>query len=370
MKRNYFLFIIITTLTFILSFSLCTQAFTVRIDSPKVKLTVAPGSSKTGKINVENISNKSINVKAYLNDWAYNKEGKGTKDFFPPASTKFSCAEWIYFYPEEFKLDPYETRNISYTVNAPPASKGGYYAVLFFESLLGEAKTEEGVGVNIAGRIASLFYVDVEGTVNRSGQIKNLSLSRPDDDKPLRISFAFKNTGNADIAAKGTFNIINNKGEIFGRGQIPDIYAFVDDEFETETEWAGKLNEGIYDFVMTLDIGSETPLVEEERIEVIEEANIEDFKATNIDSNYTFNVKVKNTGNIKVGITSGTIKIFDGNKNTVDAKDINKEVILPNTTSEVNVSLDKKLPPGTYIASLNLTLNEKRLSKELGFSVR
>ncbi|MFH1578356.1 MAG: hypothetical protein ABIC18_04735 [Candidatus Omnitrophota bacterium] len=228
----------------------------LRIDQAKVRLSIAPGYSQAGTITIDNPSSETQSVQIYLQDWHYLPAADGTKKFVEPNSTTFSCAPWISFSPAELSLPPFSRAKVNYTVRVPPEARGGYYAVLFFENLLGQAETEgEVVNVSLAVRMAVLFYVEAEGTVERSGSIDNFSLEiQPDD--ILLLNADFSNTGNVDVAAGGTFNIIDREGMVYARGEINNIYTFPGEGAKLMgSSSKANLPPGRYDLVVTLDLG-------------------------------------------------------------------------------------------------------------------
>ncbi|MFH1339423.1 MAG: hypothetical protein ABIH40_06245 [Candidatus Omnitrophota bacterium] len=256
----------------------------VRVDQSKIRLSIPPGQSQAGIINIENPSSEEQFVQIYLEDWYYSPTADGTKEFVLANSTPLSCASWINFSPAELSLPPFSRGKIHYTVRVPSNVKGGRYAVLFVENLLGQPEAKEGaVGVGLAIRMAVLFYIEVAGTVERSGSIDNLRLKLQPDDV-LSVSTEFKNTGNVDITAGGTFNIIDSAGMVYARGEFNDVYTLPGDDAVLQASSSGeRLRPGGYDLIVTLDlgkalegtgIGKGVMLVKEARLEVGENGQI------------------------------------------------------------------------------------------------
>lgn len=233
----------------------CLQAATVRINPTKIRLIIPPGESKSGVIEVENPSDESIVVKAYLQDWAYTNSHDGTKEFFPAGTTSLSGSSWISLSFSEFVIPAFTKQNINYTVKVPLKAQGGHYAVLFFESLLGKPKIRESASLGVVVRIGALFYIEPQGTVTRLAEISNLSLTKKSKDKTLNIRFDFKNTGNADITCKGTFHIMDSQGMIVARSEFNDAYTFPGDTAKLAADWKEPLKKGKYDLILTMDIG-------------------------------------------------------------------------------------------------------------------
>jgi hypothetical protein len=75
------------------------EASTLRINQPKIRLFITPGGAQAGVVEVDNTSDDTLKVKAYLEDWAYAPLGDGTKRFSPPGVFSFSASPWISFSP-------------------------------------------------------------------------------------------------------------------------------------------------------------------------------------------------------------------------------------------------------------------------------
>lgn len=228
-----------------------------QVEPAKIRISVLPGAAKTGVIKVYNLTEESKSIKVYLEDWFYLPVCDGSKDFKSSGTLPLSAGKWITFSPSEFIVPAYGKQNVNYTVRVPQGAQGGHYAVLFFENYMADPKkSPEGVNVNLAVRIASLFYIEAANTVKRKLQIDNLKLTK-EDNKKLKISAKLQNIGNVDISIKGNYFIINDKGVIFARGEFNDLYTFPGDSSELVSYWKESIPKGQYDLVITLDISKQ-----------------------------------------------------------------------------------------------------------------
>lgn len=196
-------------------------------------------------------------MKVYLNDWSYLPAADGSKEFVPANTTVLSCASWIKFSPAEFTLAPFGRQKINYEVAVPAGASGGHYAALFFESIFGKTQAQQEelrAAVNLAIRIAVLFFVEPEGTVQRSGTIRDFSIT-PEADKTNAFSFEFKNTGNSDCTAGSTYHIMDKKGLVKSRGQFNDLYTFAGGIAQAKAGQTVVLSPGTYTLVLTVDMG-------------------------------------------------------------------------------------------------------------------
>lgn len=225
----------------------------VRTDKTKIRLNIAPGQAKTGTINLENPSAEPKAVRAYLEDWTYLEPFDGSKEFSPAGTTALSAAKWITFSPSEVVMAPYGRGTINYTVKVPEEAAGGHYAVLFLESIMAQSGTE-GVGVNLAVRVATLFFIEAEGKVQKSIDIRNFSVQRSAR-KLLEITLGVANTSNTDLTVGGTFNIMNRKGVVAARGDFSSLYTLPGNSGDLRASWSLPIDPGEYVLVLTLDLG-------------------------------------------------------------------------------------------------------------------
>lgn len=279
------LIIIFLYLLFIVFIPLRLEAvnLTFRVEPSKIRLSIPAGSSQAGTIRVYSQSGDKIEIKVYMEDWLYTKIQDGSKDFFPAKTTPFSCADWITFNPSEFIIPPYGVQNINYVVRVPADAQGGRFAVMFFETVflrgledLEYPQAEEvrsGATLNI--RLGVLFYTDVKDRAKLLAELSNFSVLKDPKNNYLLISTDFKNVGNTDIGAGGTFHIMDNEGVVYARGEFKNIYTLPGDGAKLTATWKETLPKGKYDLVLTLDlgkyreeIGRGTILVKEAKIEI------------------------------------------------------------------------------------------------------
>jgi len=231
-----------------------------RLEQSKIKLSIPDGASKSGEIKIYSQSGSPISLKVYLEDWVYTDINDGSKDFYPPGSTPFSCAKWINYSPSELLIPPYGIGKVNYTVNVPKDAEGGHYAVMFFESAPIPPEfggPEQGIksGVGLAIRLGSLIYIEVKDKFKRSVEFNNFQVSNDIKNNYLLISADLKNTGNTDITTASSYHIIDFKGVVHARGEFNNVFMFPGDTGMIEASWKKPLSEGKYDLVITTDLG-------------------------------------------------------------------------------------------------------------------
>jgi len=272
-KKNYYLVLSVLILNF------CFLSYVwagIRIDKPKIRLSIASGSYDSGEIKVDNTGKEPATVKVYLEDWVYSKQD-GTKEFMPRGTVPLSCSNWISFYPADFTLPVNGTQTVRYTVSVPPDAKGGHYSVMFFETGGGDVETvnEEGntVSVKVLNRLGALFYIEPEKTIQKTAEIRNLSLMTKLNN--LILTADFLNTGNTDITASGSLNVIDDQGFVYARGTVDEIYTLPQDKAGiSSTAQSVNLKPGEYDLLLTLEFQNEGTLVQEAQFRVSGDGSI------------------------------------------------------------------------------------------------
>lgn len=242
----------------------------VRIDKPKVRLTIPGGSYDGGEVKVENNGREPITVNVYLEDWVYSKPD-GSKEFMPKGSIPLSCSDWITFYPAEFTLKPGGVQMVRYTVSVPKGISGGHYSVMFFETGGGDIEEVNDQGnamtVKVYNRLGALFYVEPEGTIKKTAELKKISLNEKLND--FIVTADFVNSGNTDITASGTFNVIDKDGYVYARGEFDEVYTLPGDKATLNSAvQSTHLKTGKYDMVVTLDFQNGGTLVQEANFSV------------------------------------------------------------------------------------------------------
>lgn len=258
--KFYFQKIILLSIFFICVFINSARALELPyINKSKIRLSIPCTEAKYGEIIVENSTSETRKINIYLGDWRYLAAADGSKEFPPVNTTPLSGASWISFSPSEITLPPFSKKQVSYAVKVPKdAKEGGRYAALFFESNFGKFESgqkEMGAALGVVIRIATLFYIEVEGTVNRSASIENLTLKEETKPEERTFQLDFKNTGNVDITASGTCHIIDEQGMVYARGKFNDVYSFPGDTAKLTAVALGAVPKGVYDAVFTIDLG-------------------------------------------------------------------------------------------------------------------
>jgi P pilus assembly chaperone PapD len=239
------------------------HAFTISVDPPSVTISSAPKESKSGTIMVANRGKGPLKIKAYVQDWVYAKDR--SKEFKAAGSTPYSCANWINIFPTEFELSSQGEQAVTFTITVPENAKGGHQAVIFFDAQAQKEKPQK-TGVIVIGSIGTIIYQETEGNVNKEASISDFSTSW--EKGVLTAQLKFKNQGNTHLSAEGSLVLLGKNGLMAGRVKIPKINLLPGETIPAKVKWQGKVEEGEYKAVATLDYGGEEPAVAETTVKI------------------------------------------------------------------------------------------------------
>jgi len=229
------------------------------MNQSKIRLVIPPQERTFGEITLDNPTEESKTMRLYLEDWYYLPGGSGAKEFLPADTTPASACSWITFSPAEFTIPAFGKQKINYSVVVPKDASGARFATLFFETMLSKgllADSGRSAALDVNVRVATLFYVEVKGTINRSAKISNLKIEPSKENKgSLDITLDFENTGNTDITTTGSFNLMNGEGIVCARGAFNNVYTFPGDKGSLLGVWKDKIPPGDYDLIITVDLG-------------------------------------------------------------------------------------------------------------------
>ncbi len=252
--------IALSVFLFIWDYPAC--AFKMNIDPPRNEIFANPGEEKGGYITVFNQGeDKSIHVKAYINDLVYLPDG--SNDFLPEGTTPWSAADWLKIGPTEFDVPPQDEVKVRYIVNIPEGVKGAKYGVVFFEALpaFEELKDRTGAAINI--RLGSMFLITAKGTEKYDAELEDIKVGKPDKDGVFEIYCTVKNNGNVLIRPNGPIKIMDASeteiAELELNAQKSGVFPETSRRFSVKYD-RDKLVPGEYFVQAVLDYGGETYL--------------------------------------------------------------------------------------------------------------
>jgi len=230
-------------------------AFGLRVSEARIYLEVEPGKTYEGFIDVARAQGTNeAPVEVLINDWKYDDERDVIEDL-PFNSQPDSSSSWINFSPSSFYLDD-ETPNVKirYAVNVPPdIDLPEYYSIIYLKTKAPMEVKENTIGVQMQAKISVLFKITVKGVGKVSGELKDFNVTENTDEGFFELNYQVRNTGNTILVFEGNYSVIDAEGNLYGRGSVDRTPISKDKEKSFTTKWYGDLEEGEYDFILTLE---------------------------------------------------------------------------------------------------------------------
>jgi hypothetical protein len=190
------------------SSSLGQGAISLNVWPPKIELTVMPGETRTGIINVDNRGSAVANLVAYITD--VGMERNGNIAFPEGGSLPYSCEPWLLVNPEQFRLAQGSGQQVRYTLKVPRDASGTYLACVFIQT-----RPEDrpfATGSAISARLGSMLIVNVTGTGTKAAELFSMGTQRSKDGKQTQVELGIRNKGNVLLRPTGTIEIKSEAG--------------------------------------------------------------------------------------------------------------------------------------------------------------
>lgn len=176
---------------------------------------VAPGMSSPGKLMVTNDGDKTQTY--YITVQSFLPQGEDGDQQYLPETDVTGLPSWFKFETTSLVVEPGKSKEISYSVFAPPnAEPGGHYATVFFSStpeVEGKASS-----VGLLPKTGIVFLVRVAGDIKEEANVESFNAKQGIySHLPAMLSLRIRNTGNVHFRPTGTLTVRNMWGGIVAR---------------------------------------------------------------------------------------------------------------------------------------------------------
>ena len=186
----------------------------------RLELDADPGSEITDAIEVTNLGDAPVRLKAYLQDWYLDEVG--TPIFQTVGHQARTASPWVGAAPNDFLLDPGETQTVRFTVHVPESARtGGYHASIMLETNPVQTLSPEERGVVIRGRVATILYVTV-GDPPADVQIRDMARVTREDGSEA-VTLQLENAGEAFFRLAGALEMVGQDKDILESVELPDV---------------------------------------------------------------------------------------------------------------------------------------------------
>lgn len=192
-------------------------ANSLRISPTRTDVTADPGDIKVVKVSVTNPTDKTISVKAMVNDFIAGNEEDGSpalildeKKFAENHSLKRFMSNL-----ESFELAPSATKTVDVAITIPKdAEPGGYFGAVRFAP----TNPDDGGQVNMSPSVASLILMRVNGDVPENLELTDFKIRQSDQVKSfftnsnnISALVRFKNPSQVQLAPVGNISVKKGK---------------------------------------------------------------------------------------------------------------------------------------------------------------
>lgn len=225
-------------------------------------LNINPGETSIKSISLTNRFTEERRFKIEFDDFTSPDNPNDSIKLLNGEKGPYSLKDFISVETTTFVLQPADRADvpvkISIPKNTPP---GGLYGAVMIttqstDPLEVAKENEVGGGISIAGRIASLFYVRVNGDVKEDGSLTDFSTDKMVyNSSPIKFNYVYKNSGSVFEGPSGLIEIKNLYGTTVE--QIPISQYFVmpgADRLETKV-WDRGFTMGRYTATIKLTRG-------------------------------------------------------------------------------------------------------------------
>jgi hypothetical protein len=278
--------------------------------------------------------------------------------FFPAGSMEKSCSQWIELSAVEFTIPEGKSEELRFTVTIPESkTSGGYWSVIFFESIPEPTEETSGLSIQVAGRVGTIIYLTVGNDITRSGTISDFTIDRGEDGNLIARTM-IENLGNVPIRVSGTIKVKGDTidslfGELKIQGSV--VLPETNREFKTPLALYNLKNNTTYKAIVYVDFGGDEVIAGETVFNLLKSGKIIDFVIQDADNGIpSFTIRFRNDSSTGL-LIKGQIKLSDTKGKEYCSMDLPGTVVAGGgKEQEIKAISNKLIPRGKYTAVVSL----------------
>ena len=232
------------------------------LEPAKVELFFEAGESQEKVLNITNRTDKALEFKIEVEDFTGSQDPNQTVILLGEEKGPYSLKDFIQPEIDTFTLEAKQRIALPIYINVPlDAEPGGLYGSVLVSS---GASPEGGAGTTVVSRLGALFFVGVNGDVNREGHLS--SFVRKEKNNGSSFELLFANTGNVHLNPSGFIHISNILGSEIAEIEIKPYFAMPNSVRFREVDWEGIKLLGRYKAVVSINKGYDGEVEEMELI--------------------------------------------------------------------------------------------------------
>jgi hypothetical protein len=180
------------------------------------EVTLAPGETTRGKIEIQNTSATATAVKLTQSDYWYSHLGESRYD--APGTNPRSNTSWVTLSSFYVTLGPHETKTVEFEMAAPSSDtlSGTYWSVVLVEGMAPPDTTSsrKGVSISTVTRYAVQIIAHIGETGLRDLRFDHLTLARDHDTPSLHVDIS--NPGSRSLRPEVALELFDAGGRSLG----------------------------------------------------------------------------------------------------------------------------------------------------------
>lgn len=176
-------------------------------------ITAQPNNTATGKVTVDNLTDKAINITVDLRNFTAKGE-EGSVDL-TTEDIAYSLAKWIKVNPTNAEIKAHGSHDFTFTIEAPAnAEPGGHFGSIVFATV--PSKDLKGSGATLSQEVASLILFKIPGDTKEAATVESFATDKSFYEfGPVTITTRVKNEGGVHISPAGSVVIKGWFGQSF-----------------------------------------------------------------------------------------------------------------------------------------------------------
>jgi len=212
---------------------------------------VEAGVSSEVTFHVANRADAPLAVQTSLADWWHD----GTEHRTVVAgSTERSSSSWTEVFPATLVLPPRSQGELTAVLTPPPDATGGFYVVVLVSGsphVDGSEQAAAGVGAGVA----ALLSVRIDGTGTEALALDRVEVSPPTASTPLVVTAFARNDGDVHLQVESRVVVLDEVGTVRATLASRSRVVLPGQALPIDAQWAGSLEAGQYDAIVTLAYG-------------------------------------------------------------------------------------------------------------------
>lgn len=303
-----------------------------------LEVSATPGGTGSQEITVTNAGSESFSVSAEIAQY------KG-------AEGDLSATAWLKVEPASFALAPRERRTVRVSIAIPrDAISGGRYAMVAFRT---GGVARDGSMVGVAAQVGVPFLITVKGAAPLAQQA-HLETIVPvlESNGSLGFRATVENSGNTHFYARGAVDVVDERGNPWGRLTLRDTTAVLPGS--TELVYSDRpiaFTEGAsYTARAAVSFGDGTPEVKKEAVfDAVAALEIDEVvPSATAEGGLEVRLQLKNSGGL--GVLPRVMMAVRGEDGRVAGvlSPNEQPLVLPGQTLEMEARYPGRLAPGKY----------------------